>query len=87
MGELQLYFDGKLFMGMQIELPEYSPDMPFKTRVTLRQWFVKSKVEEMKVMYHRQISKMQYNYEFYLLVQSTKVNKSMSVNFYEIGDE
>lgn len=70
MGELQLYFSGKFFMAMEINIPDYDRSMAFKTRVDLRHWYVQSKVEEMKVMYYKQIAKMDRNYEIFLIVKS-----------------
>lgn len=56
-------------MEMEVDIPEYESDLPFKTRVNLREWYVKSKINEMKVMYFRQISKMENDYEFYLIIK------------------
>lgn len=73
MAKLLLYLKGDLFTEMDIDLPEYK-NTAFKTKVTLRKWFIDSKIAEMKALYYKQISKLCYEYHFVLMIESDLEN-------------
>lgn len=64
---LELYIKGDFVISEEIEFPVYSKESTsFETRATLREWYVKSQVLEMKQKYYNALAK--YPWEIVLVI-------------------
>jgi len=68
MATLELHLNGSLFQVLAIEMPKLEGVL-FKERVCMNEWLIKSKIQELKALYWRQID-MVKSYEIVLNMES-----------------
>lgn len=84
MARLILYLNGLEFQRMDIELPSYEwtsddREADFEYNCQVREQYVKSKVEEMKLLYCKQIIHCKNNYAVVFEIESQRAEDSIDL--------